>query len=207
MLTHPGFAPGPILASNLVLTLLVVKRDWSSASFHDLKFIVSGRIAGTIVAALLLVNLPRALFDALFGSLVLAAVGLCLLRGGFDRSGRNLTIAGVASGLMGTLSSIGGPPVAIIYQGVNPAGFRATLGLNLVLGATVSILALWLVGRYGAVEARLSAILVPAAIAGFWLSRFGLEWVDVDRVRTSVLVLSTLAAVGVLWRAVVSVAA
>lgn len=205
MLIHPAFAPGPILVSNLVLTLLVARRDWSSARFHDLKFIVGGRIAGTVVAAGLLVNLSQTLFDLLFGSLVLAAVGLCLIRGDFDRSGRNLTIAGAASGLMGTLSSIGGPPVAIIYQGVNPAGFRATLSLNLVAGATVSIPALWLVGRFGPIELALSAILVPAAAFGFWLSRFGLTWVDVERVRASVLVLSTLAAVLVLWRAVSAV--
>jgi uncharacterized membrane protein YfcA len=171
LLIHPAFAPGPILVSNLVLTLLVVRREWS---FVD--------------------------FDLLFATLVLIAVGLSLPRGGFEHSARNLTVAGVASGLMGTLSSIGGPPVALVYQGVEPSRFRATLGVLLVLGASMSIAATWTVGRFGETEVALAGVLIPAAFVGFWLSRFGIRWMSGPRVRVAVLVLSSLAALGVLAR-------
>ena len=80
--------------------------------------------------------------------------------------------------------------------------FRATLAVNLVIGASVSLLALRLVGRFGPVEIALAGILVPAALIGFWLSRFGILWVDAARVRVAVLMLSAAAALGVLWRAV-----
>jgi uncharacterized membrane protein YfcA len=202
LLLHPAFAPGPILVSNLVLTLLVVRREWAFVDFRDLRFLAGGRAAGTVVAAGVLASLSQVLFDLLFGTLVLIAVGLSLLRGGFPRSGRNLTLAGFASGLMGTLSSIGGPPVALIYQGVDPPRFRATLGVLLVLGATLSIAATWAVGRFGDTEVILSAVIVPAAFVGFWLSRFGIHWASGPRVRVAVLVLSTSAALGVLARTV-----
>jgi hypothetical protein len=177
--------------SNLVLTLLVVRREWAFVDFGDLRFLAGGRAAGTVVAAGVLASLSQVLFDLLFATLVLIAVGLSLLRGGFPRSGRNLTLAGFASGLMGTLSSIGGPPVALIYQGVDPPRFRATLGVLLVLGATLSIAATWVVGRFGDTEVILSAVIVPAAFVGFWLSRFGIHWANGPRVRVAVLVLST----------------
>lgn len=200
LLIHPAFAPGPILVSNLVLTLLVVRREWSFVDFGALRFLAGGRLLGTLVAAGVLANLTPALFDVIFATLVLIAVALSLPRGGFARSARNLTVAGVASGLMGTLSSIGGPPVALVFQGVDPPRFRATLGVLLILGASMSIAAAWAVGRFGETELALSGVLVPAAFVGFWLSRYGIRWVDGPRVRVAVLVLSTLAAVGVLAR-------
>ena len=200
LLIHPAFAPGPILVSNLVLTLLVVRREWSFVDFDSLRFLASGRLLGTILAGAVLANVSQAIFDLLFATLVLIAVGLSLPRGGFEHSARNLTVAGVASGLMGTLSSIGGPPVALVYQGVDPARFRATLGVLLVLGASMSIAAAWTVGRFGETELALSGVLVPAAFVGFWLSRFGIRWMSGARVRVAVLVLSSTAALSVLAR-------
>jgi uncharacterized membrane protein YfcA len=204
LLIHPAFAPGPILVSNLVLTLFVVRREWSFVDFGSLRFLASGRLVGTILAGVVLANVSQTLFDLLFATLVLIAVGLSLPRGGFERSARNLAVAGVASGLMGTISSIGGPPVALVYQSADPPRFRATLGVLLVLGASMSIATTWAVGRFGETEVLLSSVLVPAAIAGFWLSRFGIRWMNGPRVRVAVLVLSSAAALGVLVRALAS---
>lgn len=190
-----------MLVSNLVLTLLVARREWGDADLPSLKFVVSGRLVGTVIAALLLADLSRTLFDAVFGVVVLVAIGLSQRRGGFARSPRNLAIAGTASGLMGTLSSIGGPPVALVYQNAKPAEFRATLGAHLLVGATISLVAVWAVGHFGRTEFVLSALLTPAAMLGFWLSRFGLPWVESAHIRSAVVVLSGLAALGVLVRA------
>ena len=204
LLIHPAFAPGPILVSNLVLTLLVVRREWGFVDFDALRFLAGGRLLGTVIAAGVLAKLSPALFDVLFATLVLIAVGLSLPRRGFERSARNLAVAGVASGLMGTLAAIGGPPVALVYHGVAPPRFRATLGVLLVLGASMSIAAAWAVGRFGHTEIALSAVLVPAAFVGFWLSRFGIRWMNGPRVRVAGLVLSSAAALGVLARTLVA---
>jgi uncharacterized membrane protein YfcA len=201
LLIDPAFAPGPMLVSNLVLTLLVARREWSAVDFVALRYIVSGRAIGTVLAAGLLAAISSNGFDLLFGVLVLGAVGLCLARGGYERSPRNLSIAGLASGLMGTLSSIGGPPVVLVYQGTEPARFRATLGVHLIVGASLSLIAVWAVGRFGATELALAALLSPAALAGFWLSRFGIGFVRESHIRTAVLVLSTVSALLVLLRA------
>lgn len=206
LLIHPGFAPGPILASNLALTFLVARREWRSADLGGLRYLVAGRLLGTLAAAGLLTRLSPPLFDGLFGAVVLAAVVLSLLRVHPRPIPRNLAIAGTASGLMGTLSAIGGPPVALVYQGAPPPRFRATLGATLIVGASLSLAAVSAVGRFGATELALSALLVPAACLGFWLSRFGLAWVDAARLRFAVLALSSLAAVVVLTRALLAAA-
>ena len=201
VLIHPAFVPGPMLLSNLFLTVFVARREWGDADFTGLKFVILGRFVGTGVAAALLATISQTVFDACFGTLVLAGVVLSIVHGDIVRSRGNLVAAGVASGLMGTISSIGGPPVALAYQSVSPAAFRATLGIHFLVGGTMSLLAVWAVGRFASTELVLAAILIPPAILGYWLSRFGIGWIDDRHVRVAVLVLSAAAAVAVLWRA------
>lgn len=200
-LIHPAFAPGPILAANVLLTALVARREWSSVDFHGLKFILGGRVIGNAVAAAMLMQLSQAFFDGLFGVLVLAAVGLSIVRPGFGRGPRVLTTAGFASGIMGTLSSIGGPPVALVYPHDDAPRFRATLAAHFIIGGSLSLVAVWAAGRFGEMEWALTGLLIPAVFVGFWISRFGMQRVNAARLRIALLSLSTLAAVGVLLRA------
>jgi uncharacterized membrane protein YfcA len=200
-LIHPAFAPGPILAANVLLTTLCAQREWSAVDFHGLKFILSGRLVGNAVAAVLLMQLSQVFFDGLFGLLVLAGVALSVVRPDFGRGPRVLTTAGFASGIMGTLSSIGGPPVALVYPHDDAPRFRATLAAHFILGGTLSLIAVWAAGRYGEMEWTLTALLIPAVFVGFWVSRFGMHRVNAARLRLALLTLSTLAALGVLWRA------
>ena len=202
MLIDPGFVPAPLLAANLVLTVLVAQREWSAVDFAALRFIVGGRLVGTLLAAAFLARFSGASFDILFGVMVLIAVMLTAVRGARVSSSRNLAVAGVASGLMGTISSIGGPPVALAYQEADPARFRATLGVHLVVGASLSLLAIWAVGRIGATELALAAVLIPGALAGFLLSGFGVGILDAKHLRLAILGLSTVSALVVLWRAI-----
>ena len=201
MLIHPAFVPGPMLVSNLLLTVFVARREWAEADFSGLKYVISGRLIGTIAAAALLATLSRTFFDACFGGLVLVAVVLSVVRGDVVRTRANLLLTGVASGLMGTISSIGGPPVALAYQRVSPAMFRATLGIHFLVGGTMSFMAIWAVGRFASTEAVLTAILVPPALFGYWLSRFTVGWLDAGHVRVAALLLSAAGAVAVLWTA------
>ncbi len=201
VLIHPGFVPAPIIASNLLLTLLVTHRERGAVDLPGLRWLVAGRLVGTLPAAALLAVLAGAVFDLVIAVLVLAAVAASLARGVFTPSPWKLGLAGVASGLMGTLSSIGGPPVALVYQRARPDVFRATLGANLVVGAVLSLMAAWNAGRLGWLEVQLGALLLPAALLGFWLSRFALGRIDPRRLRLAVLLLSSAAALGLLVRA------
>jgi uncharacterized membrane protein YfcA len=202
-LIHPAFVPGPMLVSNLLLTVFVARREWSEADFSGLKFVISGRLIGTLAAAGLLARLSQRFFDACFAAVVLVGVAMSIRSGDVLRSKRNLLLTGVASGLMGTISSIGGPPVALAYQAVTPAVFRSTLGIHFLVGGAMSFFAIWAVGRFSSTETILTAILLPPALLGYWLSRFAIGWVDARHVRVAVLALSAAGALAVLWNALV----
>lgn len=206
LLIHPAFAPGPIMVSTFVLTMLVARREFEAIDYHSLRFIVLGRLVGVALAMALLVRLSQTGFDLVFGVFVLISVALSALRIDFGRSPAVFGAAGLASGLMGTVSSIGGPPVAIVYPHDDPARFRATLSAHFIIGGVVSLLALFAIDLFGETELLLSALLIPAAAVGFWISRYGIRHVDAPRLRAAVLVLSSVAGLVVLARALLGFA-
>ena len=61
----------------------------------------------------------------------------------------NLAGAGVASGFMGTISGIGGPPIALAYLGLDGPALRATLARYFLVGNLVAIPTLIVVGSLG----------------------------------------------------------
>ena len=77
-------------------------------------------------------------------SVLLSASGLQLLP-----TPRSLIGAGTLSGFMGTTSSIGGPPMALLYQGTEGIRLRGTLAVFFTIGVLISLVALTAVGRFG----------------------------------------------------------
>jgi uncharacterized membrane protein YfcA len=201
-LIYPPLVPGPLMASSLALTLLIAFREREAIDFAGLGFAFAGRIVGTLLAAFVWITLPSENFDLVFAGLVLLGVALSLSSLRIDPNPATAGAAGALSGFMGTLSSIGGPPMALLYQRESGPRIRGTLSGHFVLGALVSLAALTAVGQYGRTEIILSIWLVPATLAGFAASPWIRESVDRAGARPFVLGLSILAALGILYRAV-----
>lgn len=202
VLIDPAFVPGPSLTAGLVLTLLVAHRERHALDFHGLKYAIAGRIAGTVPAALLISVISAGAFETVFAGMVILAVVLSASGVTFEPTPRRAAIAGALSGFMGTLSSIGGPPMALLYQNAEGPRFRSTLAGFFSVGVVISLVALVAVGRFRLTDLLLAAVLIPGGLGGFALSRFVAPWMDRRGVRPFVLGLSFLAAAGVLWRAV-----
>ncbi|MBW2715356.1 MAG: sulfite exporter TauE/SafE family protein [Deltaproteobacteria bacterium] len=201
-LIYPPLVPGPLMASSLALTLLIAFREREAIDYAGLGFAFAGRIVGTLAAAFVWVTLPPENFDFLFAGLVLFGVALSLSSLQIEPNPTTSSSAGALSGFMGTLSSIGGPPMALLYQRASGPRIRGTLSGHFVIGAVVSLVALAAVGRYGRAELILTAWLVPPVLAGFAASGWAREFVDRAGARPFVLGLSVLAALGILFRAV-----
>ena len=100
-------------------------------------------VIGALAAAQILMLIPsRDGFSLLFAGLILAAVALSLARWRVRPTRRSLLVAGTLSGLMGTVTTIGAPPMGIVYQHAPGARTRGTLNAFFALGALVSLGAL-----------------------------------------------------------------
>jgi uncharacterized membrane protein YfcA len=203
LLIDSRLVPGPLMASGIVLTLRVAYRERDAIDFAGLRFALGGRILGTFLAALVWTTLTSRTFDLLFGGLVMLAIALSASGLRVSPSPGTATGAGALSGFMGTLSSIGGPPMALLYQGESAARLRSTLSGYFVIGALISLTALAAVGRYGKEEILLSVFLIPAILVGDLASGRMRSYVDGAGVKPFILALSFLSAAGVLYRALV----
>ncbi len=202
-LVDARLVPGPVLASALLLTLLVTWRDRRSIDVGGVKWAIVGRVPGTLVGAATIAALPAHTLAIVFGALVVVAVLLIAFGLPLTPRPRTLLLAGLLSGFMGTTASIGGPPVAVLYQRAAGPKVRGTLGGYFLLGATMSIAALAFVGRFGAREIGWSLWLAPGVLIGFALSFRVTRWLDAGRTRRAVLAVAGIAGVLVIVRQVV----
>jgi uncharacterized membrane protein YfcA len=192
------FVPGPLLVAAFTLHMLVLRRDRSGVDKSGLAMLLSGRVLGTIPAALLLAALPLDSMKILLAAVVLAGALMGLLHVGGPPSPAVLFGAGAASGFMATAAGLGGPPVALAYQRESGLRLRGTLAAYFIVGSVLSLLALAWVGRFGSEEIRLSGFLIPGTVLGYFMSRPAAAYLDGGRTRIAVLTVSALAAVSVI---------
>ena len=80
---------------------------------------------------------------------------------------RNVVLAGATSGLLGTATSIGGPPMALVWQRNSGARLRGTMSGFFLIGSVMSIVASGARPvRSTCTRCGCSRVLLPAALAG-----------------------------------------
>lgn len=190
LMIDPALVPGPLLFLALLVSILIARREWGDIDKSGLTVAISGRVPGSILAGLTMSLLPVALYSIVFGIMVLLAVALSSLGLKLMPTKTNLITAGFASGYMGTLTSIGAPPMALAYQHGNPPTIRSTLAAYFVIGSAVSILILVYFGRFGMEQVIASIVFVPSLILGYWTSGHVVTRLNRTLTRYSVLALS-----------------
>ena len=128
--------------------------------------------------------------------LILAAVGLSLAGLPVPTGRLALMVGGAASGVLGTMSGVHGPPIALLLQHQPPDRLRATLCAFFAVGGLISVLALAAAGFLGLAKIGLALELLPGVALGFAVAPVFARRVDRRRARAAVLTISTLAAAG-----------
>lgn len=201
-LVDPAFVPGPILAISVPLSLGVLRRERHLVAVATLRWALVGRVAGTLAAAAVLVVVPADRLTVVFAVVVLVAVFLSAVGWHVEPTNPSLTVAGAASGFMGTTTSIGGPPMALLYQRSRGGKLRTTLGLVLGVGAVISVAGLVAVGSFRGHELVLTLVLAPGVALGFVASRWFHDVLDRGWVRPLVLAVAATSALALLAREV-----
>jgi uncharacterized membrane protein YfcA len=169
-LVDPTFVPGPALAAGLVHTMLMTVADHRSIVLSEVGWATSGRLIGTLAGASALTVLAAHQANLWLGLLVLLAVALSASGVPITPTRRTLFGAGCLSGLMGTMTSVGGPPLALVYQHSRGGRLRGSLGGQFLVGAAMSLAALIAFGHYGRAEALATIVLAPGAVVGWAIS-------------------------------------
>jgi uncharacterized membrane protein YfcA len=198
LLVDPGFVPGPLALASFVLVSLVTWREKHALDFRSLRWAILGTLAGMAAGSMLLISISQVLFSALFAVMILAAVGLSMAGWRVRRSPATLLPAGLIAGFMGILTTISGPPIALMYQDVEGMQLRSAISGFFLATAPVSLAILALAGRLGPAQLPLTLALLPGILLGYWLSRRIIPLVDRGYTRAIVLAIAALSAVAIL---------
>jgi uncharacterized membrane protein YfcA len=197
----PDLVPGPVMVATCSLNLLVLIRERQAVTLRPILLAIAGAGAGTTLAVLTLRQLSDEGLSVLIGLCVLVMVLLAAAGRTPDRSGRNLTAAGIVSGFSGSAAGIGGPPVALLFHDAEVGELRASLAGYFLALSALSFTGLHVAGRFGAGELADGARLLPAVIVAFVASKPLLPLIQQRVVRPTILALSAGAAVVLLSRA------
>lgn len=192
-LISPLFLPGPMIINAVLINLLMLVRNRASLSFRPVRYAIGGNVVGTVLAGLTLLVLSARGFDLAFGGLILLAVGLSVVGIKPALNARNSFIAGGASGYMGTITAVGGPPMGLIYQQESGPRVRANLAAFFLFASLASILVLLPTGFLGKQELKLVAVSFPGVLVGFWLSGFLVKRLPFAAMRPLILTIAALA--------------
>lgn len=194
-IVDPGLIPGTLIMLATLLTLFVVVREHQAIDLGGTGWALLGRIPGTVAGALLLVLLPEKALALMLAGVVLFGVVLTSIGWIPVPRRRNLVLAGATSGLLGTATSIGGPPMALVWQGSTGARLRGTMSGFFLIGSLLSIVMLALTGSVDGRTVSSFAALMPAVAVGYLLSWPVNRLLDHKRQRWAAIAMSALGAV------------
>ncbi|WOH36097.1 sulfite exporter TauE/SafE family protein [Thalassotalea fonticola] len=170
VMIDPAFIPAPILMMGLVLSLLNTIHYRQQLKFGNIGVALLGRITGSLLAVMLLLLLPPVFFTLCFALFIMLCVFLSYSHFHIKYSPRNLLIGGFFSGLAGTTTSVGGPPIAMVYQNSELNSTRAELGLFFLIATLISLTLLLISGNFSYYQLQLTLPLLPAIFLGFGIS-------------------------------------
>jgi len=196
-LISPLFLPAPMTLNAALMTFLMLVRERRSLRLAEVRYAIGGNVVGTSLGGITLAFLATtSQFQIIFGVLVLLAIGLSLagFRPGLTRT--SSLLAGAASGYMGTITAVGGPPIALIYQNESGPLIRANMSAFFLFASCSALIALTLAGKLGWLELKLFAFTWPGVVLGFVASRSLVPRMPLNALRPAVL--SIAAAAGLL---------
>ncbi len=194
-LLDPSIMPGATLVAATVLPMLILAREVEHTDWHGVSWALGGRLAGTAAGVSVVTLISIRALGLVVGGVVLAVIALSSLQIIIPKNRWTLLAAGAVSGTTGTATSIGGPPMGLVYQAEPGPMIRATLSLYFVVGNLVAVIALAFAGHLPGRALYAGLLLAPCALAGFALASRLRRFLDGGHIRVAVLLVAAVSAI------------
>lgn len=189
-IVEPSLVPIVILVLACGITTIVLVQDGAHLDLRGTGWALVGRVPGTVAGAALVAVLSARALALLVVVMVVVGV-VASLRGFRPQPTRTaVAVAGALSGLMGTTTAIGGPPMAMVWQRFAGARLRSTMGAFFLVGSLLSLASLAFFGSVDVHNLRYALFLAPAAALGVVLARPVGRRLDVRRTRITAMTLA-----------------
>lgn len=199
----PRLAPVPQLLISIPLTMMMAFRERQHIDYKGLTWVLAGRVPGALLGLALLKAASESTISLLIAGSVLIAVGALATGIALKRSPFVDFITGTFAGISALVSSIGGPPMALLFQRETGPTVRASLGALFTVGLSITLVTRLVAGEISTLDVRIAAVLFPSMLLGFWTSTRLRGRLDESKIRPAILILSGLAAVALVVRTLV----
>src|SRR5262245_60672651 len=168
---EPGAVPAATTMLALPLALTMAFREHDHVDWPGVGWLMAGRLPGTVLGALIVAVVATDTLSVVTGVSVLVAVALSAASATIPITPATTTATGLVSGTMGTATSIGGPPLALLYQHHEGRVLRSTLAVTFGTGTVISLAALAVARAVAGWQALLALALLPGVGAGLLIGR------------------------------------
>lgn len=199
-LVVPEAIPVVVIVWAAPLVVAMAVRERQGVDWPGVGWITLGRLPGTVVGVWVVSSVASDTLSVLAGFAVLLAVFTSLVATAVPLTRTTRAATGFASGVMGTATSIGGPPVALLYQRHQGPVLRSTLAVTFVAGISISLIGLASAGAIEAWHVLLALALLPGQALGLAASRPVSRYVDARWLRPAVIVFVTVTAASAIGR-------
>jgi hypothetical protein len=200
LLVDRSLVPGPMLCATMVLSIAVVFRERSAIDRNLLGVAFLGLAVGCVIGAITLAWLSGVNLANVFGAIILVIVLLSVLGLHIRATTPSMLLGGVASGILGTMFGVHGPPIAIVLQHEPPERMRGTLCAFFAVGCGISLVLLAMIGTFDVSGMEYGLALLPGVAIGFAVGPFLGRMLNRQRARIAVLTISTLSGLALLLR-------
>lgn len=182
-LISPEYIPAPIVMVALFNSFFNAYKYRNNIAIGGLKMAIYGRVPGSIAGGILLLYVSSSILSLWLGGMVLLAVLISLLPIRFEPTSNRMAIAGFFSGFMGTSSSIGGPPMALILQHQEASSLRGNLAAFFVFSSIISLVVQYFIGYLTWEHVRLTLPLLPMGWLGYVAAQVVVKYIAKDWIR------------------------
>lgn len=198
----PDLLPVASLFAMVPLISVMAWRGRAVADWPAGRRMLLARVPGVAVGSVIVLALDTRAITVLVAAILLVAVASMARGWSIPITPRTQLVAGFTSGVTGTSTGLGGPPLALLYRDVAGAGMRATLSVVFLGGVAMSLSSLAAVGEVTGRHARIGLAMGLATVLGLALAHPVVERFEPSTLRRGVLAWAAVGAVVALGRAV-----
>ncbi|HIF9064262.1 TPA: sulfite exporter TauE/SafE family protein [Photobacterium damselae] len=200
LLLSPRLMPSIIIIMGTILSIIVLIQYRKHLDAKKLMTAFLGRIPGTFLAAYIMLIVSESEMFLILGVTILITVLLSFKNIILTDNRTNLFIGGLFSGIMGTATGIGGPPIAILFQNENPNKLRANLSAFFIVTNIISLGVLHYSGLFSFNDFKASLIYLPIPIIGIMVAYFIRNKINQKIIRLLILLICSISAIASLYQ-------
>ncbi len=170
-LVAPSLVPVLPLWLALLISGLNLADEHEHVDWRSTLWSLPARVPGTVLGAWLVASFTEQQIGVALGVMVLLAVALTIRTVDVPLNPVSLAAAGFVAGATGTATSVGGPPIALLYQRGVPEVVRATLSVFFFVGVIISLTGLAISGSLDREPSLLALVLAPGVLVGYVVGR------------------------------------